>query len=250
MTNLLAGMDLPAVLFELELRIALLPSLSRGAHLDGPAFYARQLADLWKVNGNDDIPLAQAFRLLNVEAITEAIYQTLAVQDYPGDSRQWTFPALEGLLPELRALTWRAMLSGTLITEAIKGVTGKRHRAVLSAELPRLTPDWGLSRLIRDGRDEFIAVRVRRVPAEPIKKTWKDKPTQVEVDAAMVEIAKGYPPAQEYPPDAPRPSFDDIWEALKGRCGAVTRRQARDALDNRASHLRGQPGYRSTKSPS
>jgi hypothetical protein len=234
MTNLLAGMDLPAVLFELELRIALLPSLSRGAHLDGPAFYARQLADLWKVNGNDDIPLAQAFRLLNVEAITEAIYQTLAVQDYPGDSRQWTFPALEGLLPELRALTWRAMLSGALITEAIKGVTGKRYRTVLSAELPRLTPDWDLSRLTLDGRDAFIDVRVQRAPAEPIKKAWGKHPSREDVEDAMDEIAKGYPPAQEYPPKAPRPSFDDIWAALKDRCEGVTQKQARNALAKRS----------------
>src|SRR5262249_58306496 len=169
-------------LAELEFRIALLPAISRGAHLAGPTLHARRLVELWKVDDNDDVPLAQAFRLLDTEAVAGAILRTVMAGEYPGDRRHWIFPPLADLLPELQELAWQAMLDGALLVEAIKGVRGTRPRVVLLAELPRLRPDWRLSRLVRvgcdgcdgeigrGGRDEFIDVRVRRPPAEPVKK--------------------------------------------------------------------------------
>jgi len=118
----------------------------------------------------------QAFRLLDTEAVMRAILRTRATRDYPGDPRYWILPPLADLLPALHELAWQAMLDGTLLVEAIKGVRGTRPRAVLPAELPQLVPDWGLSRLVRDGdagRDEFIDICVRRPPAEPDKKAWR-----------------------------------------------------------------------------
>jgi len=244
----------PLPLTELEFRIALLPPISRGAHLAGPTLHAQRLVGLWKVDDGADVSLAQAFRLLDAETVAGAILRTLMAGDYSSDPRHWIFPPLVDLLPELQECVWQAVLDGTLLVEGIKGVRGTRHRAVLAAELPRLTPDWRLSRLVCDGcddrdggigdgvRDEFIAVRVRRPPAEPIKKAWRDKPRQADVDDAMGEVAREY---QDYPPDAPRPAFDLIWDKLKVRCGDVTREQARNALASRAPHLRGQRGYSS-----
>src|SRR5512143_2448860 len=94
----------PLASAELELRIALLPPISRGAHLNGPALHARQLVKLWEVNGDEDVPLTQAFRLLDVEAVTGAILRTLVMadKDYPADLCHWTFPSLPDLLPELQ----------------------------------------------------------------------------------------------------------------------------------------------------
>ncbi|MET0674254.1 MAG: hypothetical protein ABW175_00500, partial [Bradyrhizobium sp.] len=66
----------PLALAEVELRIGLLPPISRGSHLIGPALHAQQLVELWGVSGDDDVPLAQAYRLLDVEAVTGAILRT------------------------------------------------------------------------------------------------------------------------------------------------------------------------------
>jgi hypothetical protein len=235
----------PLALAEVELRIALLPPISRGSHLSGPALHAQQLVELWRVSGDDDVPLAEAFRLLDVEAVTGAILRTLLMgdRDYPADLRQWTFPGFTDLLPELQGLSWRAMLDGVLLTEAIKSVRGKRYRAVLPAELPRLTPDWELSRLTFGGRDDFINVRVRRAPAEPVKKAWRERPTKAAVRDSMKQVA------QTYPPDA-QPPFSEIWDRLKERLPGVSRDVARKALKQYTPHLVGRQGYRSkSKSP-
>lgn len=235
----------PLASAELELRIALLPPISRGSHLSGPALHARQLVKLWEVNGDDDVPLAQAFQLLDVEAVTGAILRTLLMGDrgYPANLRHWTFPGFTDLLPELEGLAWRAMLDGALLTEAIKSVRGKRYRAVVPAELPRLTPDWELSQLTFGGRDDFINVRVRRAPAEPVKKAWRKRPNKAAVRDAMKQVA------QTYPPDA-QPPFSEIWDSLKELLPGVTREVAREALKQQAPHLVGRPGYRSrSKSP-
>ena len=45
-------------LAELEFRIALLPAISRGAHLAGPALHAQRLVELWKADDADAVPLA------------------------------------------------------------------------------------------------------------------------------------------------------------------------------------------------
>ena len=111
---------------------------------------------------------------------------------------------------------------------------------LLPAELPRLTPDWKLSRLTQGGRDELIEVRVRCAPAEaPVKKAWREKPSIADVKLALGEIAKSYPP------DA-QPAEREIVGKVKDRLGPeVTRDQVRKAL--KTSPLRGRRGYRSTK---
>jgi hypothetical protein len=231
--------DLP--LAELAWRIALLPPISRGTHLAGPALHARRLVGLWTVEDSDDVPLAQAFRLLNAEAVAGAILRVLVAGEYPDDPQHWTFPNIEALLPELRELTWGDMLVGVLQTEAI---AGKRSRTVLPAELARLTPDWELSRLCRGAKDEFISVRVRLAPAVPVKKAWRKSPTNAELKAAAEALAETYPPGAQ-------PSFNDFSTALKAYLGQpdLPRADARRAL-NYAPQLRGRRGYRgSTKSP-
>jgi hypothetical protein len=233
--------DLP--LFELELRIALLPPISRGA-FDGPLLHARQLIEIWRVADGDDVPLAQAFRLGDEETVARTILRALYMSDkeYPSDGRHWHFPDLMDLLPELYEATWQLMLDGVLEVEGIKGVRGNRHRTILPAELPRLTPDWGLSRFTRGASDEFIDVRVRRQPDEPIKKAWREgKPSREDVENEVLDITKGYPAGAQ--------SEAEIRRALKKRLGpAVTREQSRDALEKHA--LKGRPGRRWPKSPS
>jgi hypothetical protein len=235
-------------LAEIDMRIALLPPISRGAHLAGPGLHAERLLELWRVDDGDEVPLAQAWRLLAAEAVEGAIARTIAASEhgYPGDARHWIFPPLADLLPELQALAWQAMLDGELLVQAIKGERGTRPRAVLPAELVRLTPDWDLSRLMRAGRDEFIDVQARRPPREPAKATWRtDKPSDAEVADAMRVIAQGYPPGAQ-------PAFEIIWTALKARLKRqdLPRKVAYNALKQYAPHLRGRRGYRSTKSPS
>jgi hypothetical protein len=153
--------DLP--LIEIEFRMTLLPPISRGAHLAGPRLHAERLVELWKAVG--EVPLQEAFRLLDAEAVAGAILRTSVERDYRGDSRHWHFAPLADLLPELRALAWQDVLAGQLVVEAIPGERGKRHRTLLPLELPRLTPDWELSRLTREGRDAYVEVRVRHLPA-------------------------------------------------------------------------------------
>jgi hypothetical protein len=232
-------------LAEVELRIALLPPITRGSHLSGPALYAQQLVELWGISGDDDVPLAQAFRLLDVGEVKGAVLRTLLMGDREcsGDLPHWAFPGFTDLLPELQELSWRAMLDGVLLVEAIKSVRGKRYRAVLPAELPRLSPDWALSRLTFDGCDDFIDVRVRRAPAEPVKKAWRERPNSAAVKNSMEQVA------QTYPPDA-QPSFSEIWNRLKERLPGVPRGVAHGALKQYAPHLLGRRGYRSkSKSP-
>jgi hypothetical protein len=277
----------PLALVELELRIALLPPISRGTHIGhrgdpqhpgGPRLHAQRLVDLWKVENDDDVPLAQAFRLLDVETIAAVILRTAATGDYSGNPRHWTLPPLTDMLADLQACAWQAALDGVLAIDGLKGVRGTRRQRVLPAELPRLAPDRRLPRLVRDDRDDrsehgdraerdecddcddqsakgdgganapiddvFIDVRVRRAPAEPVKATWRpDKPRQQDADAAMDEIAREYPTAREWCEDDPRPAFDEIWGKLKAHCGdTITRAQARAALKTRAPHLIGHRG--------
>jgi hypothetical protein len=227
---------------EIEFRIALLPPISRGAHLAGPRLHAERLTELWRANG--EVPLAEAFRLLDVDAVAGVILRTVTAGEYEGDPRHWVFPPLADLLPPLRAQAWEAALDGELVLEGIKGITGRRHHALTPALLPRLTPDWELSRLLRDSRDEYIDVRARRMPAEVLPRPWQPKPTRSEVEAVAKEIAQAYPPPAQLP-------FDDFWAMLKARHSKTTRQQALDAQKSCAPHLRGQRGYRSKiKSPS
>ena len=103
---------------ELELRIALLPPLSRGLHLAGPRVHAERLVALWR--SDDPVPLGEAFRLLvDVDMVAGAILRTIANSEhgYP-DPRHWRFPDLEALLPELRACAWQEILAGRLLVEA------------------------------------------------------------------------------------------------------------------------------------
>jgi len=232
-------------LAELAHRILILPPISRGTHFAGPNCgpeqHARRLVELWLVPESDHVLLAEAFRLLDVNAVADAILRSMVELEREGDPRYWTFPTLEELLPKLRELAWQRMLSASLVVEGIKGIRGKRHRSVLPAELPRLTPDWELSRLTQGDRDEFIEVRVQRTSAKPpVKKAWRNKPSNADVRSALAEIAKGYPP------DA-RPAEKEILRKVRDhRLGSgATRSQVRAAL--KTSSLHGRRGHRSTK---
>ena len=260
---------------ELELRIAFLPPVSRGAHLGGPAIHAERLVELWKIEAGDDVPLEQAFRLLDAETVAGVILRaTLAkdagveawtvehlakfwdaadnndgeapAKDYPSDPRYWTFPSLSGLLFELQELCWEALLDGVWRTEALKivrGKIGKTPRVISPIELPRLRPDWKLSRLCRGDQDEWLDVRVRRTSVEPPAE--RQRPSQAalraELKRAMEEIAQGYSKGV-------RPPFKEIEAALKTRLPWVTRRQAREAVAKYTPQLHGERG-RPRKSP-
>jgi hypothetical protein len=87
--------------------------------------------------------------------------------------------------------------------------------------------------------------------AGPVKKAWGNHLLQSDVNAAMGEVAKGYPSAEKYLPETPRPAFSEILAKLRAIYGQeLTERQAKAALKSRASHLKGRPGIRSApKSP-
>ena len=236
--------------FELELRILLLPPISRSAHLAGPAIHAGRLVELWK--SEDDVPLEQAFRLLDAETVARAIFRTalMSDNDYPNDPVHWPLPPLGDLLPELRDAAWEALLDGKLRIEAIRyawGKAGKGARPVPLVELQRLSPDWQLSRLCRGDHDEYIEARVRRAPAEPSVEPPKRPPRAALraelLKGAMEEIAQGYP-------EGARPPAVEIEAALKTRLPWVTRQEAREALAKYAPWLRGERGRpRLRKSP-
>jgi hypothetical protein len=239
---------------ELEWRILLLPSISRGARLEGadgptgvralagPWLHARRLIALWRIPDGDVISLAEAFRFLDEEAVASAIMRTLyRGDDGPADARYWSFPPLTELLPELQACAWQAVLNGELVVEAIKAVRGKwakQARAVSLVELPRLTPDFELSRLTRGGQDQYIEARVRRAATEPMKASWRNPIPEADVKAATEAIENECAPGTLL-------SEADFWARLKKRTGRsdLPRQVARNALDNYAPQLKVSPGY-------
>jgi hypothetical protein len=231
---------------EIELRIALLPPISRGAHLAGPRLHAERRVELWKADG--EVALAEVFRLLDVETVAGVILRTVTANEYEGDPRHWHFPPFIDLLPPLRAAAWQALLDGRLVLMGVKGITGRRHQPLAPALLPRLTPDWELSRLMRAGQDAWFEVRVRPIPAIDIPRPWQPKPAPEAIEFAAKEIAEAHPP-----PDG-QLSFANFWAALKAKAGVgVSKRQALAALNTYAPHLRGQPGIKTgikIKSPS
>jgi hypothetical protein len=213
---------------EIELRIALLPPISRGAHLAGPQLHAERLVALWEADGA--VALGEAFRLLDVEAVA-GVLRTVVAGDYDsGDPRHWHFPPFADLLPELREAAWQEALAGRLVLEAIKGITGRRHQPLVPALLPRLIPDWVLSRLTRDGRDEYIDVRVRPMPATAIPRPWQEKPSRDELKDAVEDAAEAY--SSEDPP-----LFDEFWAAVKIRAPGTTQIQMRKALKEQVPRL-------------
>jgi hypothetical protein len=232
-------------LAEIEFRIALLPPISRGAHLIGPRLHAKRLIEIWH-SADSVVSLAEAFRLLDADAIAGVILRTVTANEYAGDPRHWIFPPFADLLAPLREAAWQEVLAGRLVLEAIKGITGRRRQPLTPALLPRLTPDWELARLTRDGRDEWIAVRVHLMAATEIPRPWQPKPSPEQIKAAAKAIAKAYPPPNGWLP------FPKFWAELKARAGAgVTKRQALRALNDHAPHLRVAPGQRrKNKSPS
>jgi hypothetical protein len=224
---------------EIELRIALLPPISRGARLAGPQLHAERLVELWKADGA--VALAEAFRLLDVEMVAGVILRTVVAGDYDsGDPRHWHFPPFAALLPELREAAWQEVLVGRLVIEAIKGVRGKRHRTLLRAELPRLIPDWGLARLALGDRDEYIDVRVRRPPAESVKATWREQIPEKALANTMKDIALAYE-------GKARPFEKDIVEEMRKRLrrSDLPRDVILDALKNYAPQLKRGRGDRS-----
>jgi hypothetical protein len=215
---------------EIEFRIALLPPISRGAHLAGPQLHAERLIEIWKADS--EVPLGEAFRLLDVETVERVILRTVVAGDYDeGDPRHWHFPPFSNLLPSLREAAWQEILAGTFVLEAIKGITGRRYRPLVPALLPRLAPDWELSRLTRDGRDEYIEVRVRPMPAADIPWPWRQKkPSRDELKDAVEDAAEAY--SSEDPP-----LFDEFWAAVKIRAPRTTQIQMRKALKEQVPHL-------------
>jgi len=229
--------DLPLV--EIEFRMTLLPPISRGTHLAGPRLHAERLVALWKADG--EVSLGQAFRLLDVESVAGAILRTSVERDYRGNPRYWHFPPLADLLPELRALTWQEVLADRLTVEGIASERGKRHRVLSALELPRLSPDWQLSRLMRGDSDRYVDVQVRLPSAAPERSWWKRPPDDV-LKAAIKEIASGYAPGVQ-------PTFDEVHAALNQRLGdQVPRDEARNILKTLAPQLIRGRGHRVTKS--
>ena len=236
-------------LIDLETTILLLPTISRGAHLDGPILHAQNLIELWKPDSpSGAVPLTLAFRLLNVEAVARAVYRAAAAKDYSSRPWDWDLPGAEALLSELRAIVWQAMLEGTLQVEAIKGVRGKRYRTVLPTELPRLRPDMRLSRLCSGDRDEFIGVRVRRAPAEPVKPTWRpEKPSRADLGDWLRHLTEQEYPDAEHRPDR-RPSFEVLQTKANDHFKTrVPRDDLRAAIKDAAPQLKRSPGQRTVK---
>jgi hypothetical protein len=213
-------------------------------------------ADHW---GDDDVPLSQAFRLLDTKAVAGAILRVMLMSDhdYPNDLTNWPLPPFKHLLSELNEATWQALLDGELQIEAIRyerGKIGETPCVVSSIELARLSPDWKLSRLCRGDLDKFVEARVRRasiVPVEPPAETLIEplvetpvetstetpteppletpteppkryRPSWAELKEAMEEIDRGHPK------DARPPPFKDIEKTLKTRYPG--RRKARCAM--------------------
>jgi hypothetical protein len=223
---------------ELELRIALLPPISRASPFNGARLHAERLIELWKVADGESVPLSQSFRLLHVEQLEGAILRTLMAGDYPSDPRRWIFPPLNDLLPELRALSWRAMQNGKLLVEGIKGVRGRVRRPIQPAELVRLTPDWAVERL--NGTHD---VRVRRPPAVPIRPTWRpEKPSRADLEDWLKDLAK-----QEYPNAGHRPDRRPTFKVLQAKANnhfetKVPRDDLRAAIDHAAPQLKRSSG--------
>src|SRR5215471_14156326 len=210
----------------LMLLLPRLPRVSRAAHLAGAALHARALIDLWRLNGEADVPLTLAFRLLDdVETVEGAIARAAEEDGFPGGADTWGIPNAWTLLIGLRACCWQAICDGTLLVEAIKGLRGTKHRTVLPAELQHLVPDWILSRFLRNGRNEFVDVRVRRAPPEL---------AQDAIRAAVEKIARPY-----RLPGARHPSLAEFQEQLSAELGVdVSRGMAQVALQTYAPDLR------------
>lgn len=213
---------------EIELRIALLPPISRGAHLAGPHLHAERLVALWKADA--PVTLGEAFRLLGVEAVAEVILQA-SVECDGGDPRHWQFPPFAVLLALLRAQVWEEMLAGKITLEAIKGFRGRRHQPLAPTLLPRLAPDWELGRLTRAVQDEYIDVRARPALVSAIPRPWQQKPSNAEVGNVVADVAKAFSSANP-------PSFDEFWALVKDRLPGTTLHQMRKALREQAPHLR------------
>jgi hypothetical protein len=82
-------------LAEIEFRLALLPPISRSAHLAGPKLHAERLIALWKADG--EIALAEAFRLLDVETVAGVILRTVRRRLRRGRPAPLAFSAIRRL---------------------------------------------------------------------------------------------------------------------------------------------------------
>src|SRR5262249_20349109 len=143
--------------------------------------------------------------LLDVKTVEGAFSRAGASDDFPGGADTWGIPNPWTLLVELRACCWQAICDGTLQVEAIKGLRGTSRRIVLPTELQHLVPDWILSRFLRNGRDEFVDVRVRRAPPEPAQDAIKAAVEKIAIPCRL--------------PGARHPSFAEFREKLSAELG-------------------------------
>jgi hypothetical protein len=213
-------------LAEVEARLMLLPPISRGTHLRGPTLYAERLVELWRAS--DDVALSEAFRLLDASSVAGVLLRAVVNDDPPprsADRRYWKFPALTELLPTLREQVWQRVLAGRFMVEGIPRERGKQHRPLSPSELPRFSPDWQMSRLIRDGRDAYVQVRVSHSPPVAPVKRWRKPPTQKDIKDALLD------PEQGLLKTAPTLSGERLENALCKRLGErMTRQKARNAI--------------------
>jgi hypothetical protein len=232
------GSEAKAIDAELGTRTRAVNSVALDSAFEPPE--RPQPSDCFDRWGGNDIPLSQAFRLLPVALVARAIDRTayMSDHDYPNDPVHWPLPPLNDLLPELHDLVWQGLLNGKLRVEAIRyarGKIGKTARPVPPIELQRLSPDWRLSRLCRGDHDEFVEARVRWEPVEPVEPVARKRVFKADLEAAILEIARGYPLGV-------RPPFKKIKAELEAHFGSeMTRQQVRDAL-KKAPQLRRERG--------
>jgi hypothetical protein len=213
-------------LAEIELQILLMPPISGGAHLGGPTLHAERLVALWAVDDGDDVPLSDAFRLLDVPSVAGVLLRATVER---GDARYWPFPSLMELLAPLREVAWQEILAGRLV------VVPRGRRALPAAELPGFVPDWQHSLLTRPRADRVYAgVRVGRLPpaAEP-----QPKLSLKEIKDALSEILKAEPTL----------FGEKLENALRAK--GTTREKARKAIKAWAKDTVRARGEKTRKSP-
>ena len=200
---------------ELEVRLALLPLISRGTHLAGPRLHAERLVELWAADG--PVPLAEAFRLLPVEAVAGVLLRVLVTGAHdlgddwakrPRGASHWSFPPVRDLLPGLYELIWSEALAGRLVVTAIALDEEGERVTVFHERLLALDPDWERSRLYLDGRTVWVAVQVEPIataaPAVVPAPRKREFISEKKIKAAVARFVKSVTDEEENKPSGPR----------------------------------------------